>query len=285
MIEFPTHVDFEIDKLSRSNTRGIDVNELKSINCSLSRLAKVLNIDIKDLEKKDNWYLYNEDYYYFKRRECITYILNELLGVYISGYMGLSTINYELALDDNKIVGLLSNNFCRKDKKYQRADSLNILYLCYLKYALSRYCHNKSLHEKLCKIIIKDYYSCMRDRKCNTLCETTFFNIDVAPLYDYERSFSLDFFSDEYYNPLFRLINLWGGYMQMINNDVIRDLLKKDEYFYSQMLKMMDFDMIRALDNIREKYKINIPDEIMTYYRTYDIDRKEELKQIIKKVG
>ena len=137
----------------------------------------------------------------------------------------------------------------------------------------------------LVRIIAKDYYICMRDRKINTLCEKSFGHIGVAPLYDYERSFNLDYFCDVYYNPLFSKYKGGLFMMQEINLDLIKTLWEYDTYFYEQMNKMIAFDMARALDNIRERYKINIPNETKEYYLEFNNIRKEELSKALKKVG
>lgn len=285
MNKFSVKMDNDLSLLYREDTRGIPSSELERPGYSLDELAYILNIDRDILSRKDYWYKYKGELYYLKKRNIITYILNELLGEYMSRYMELPTIVYELALEDEKVVGLLSKNFRRCDKEYKMTYDLGTIDALRLNYALSIFSRNKELHEMLIRLIIKDYFVCMRDRNVNTLCEKSSFHVSVAPLFDYEKSFSRDYFCDVYYNPLFTKNKRGMSTVQGIDMDILSMLMKYDKYFQDQFDKMMEFDMVRCLDNLRDYYKINIPEEVGSYYVEFNNNRKEELIESLKKVG
>ncbi len=134
-------VNQDLSLLYRDNTRGIKCSSLESYKGTIYELSKILNVDVETLLYKNHWYLYQDEFYYLKKRACISYILNELLGEYISRYMSLPTVTYDLALDDDKIVGLLSKNFLRSDGNYKQASEINFLnILHYQIYLLIRNC-------------------------------------------------------------------------------------------------------------------------------------------------
>lgn len=278
-------VNQDLSLLYRDNTRGIKCSSLESYKGTIYELSKILNVDVETLLYKNHWYLYQDEFYYLKKRACISYILNELLGEYISQYMSLPTVTYDLALDDDKIVGLLSKNFLRSDGNYKQASEINFLNMLKLNFTLSNLSFNKELHEILMRIIAKDYFVCMRDRGVNTLCEESFFDVSIAPLYDYEKSFSISSFLDYYYNPLFSSYSDGVRGMRKIDMRFIRRLFKNDPYFREQLEKMLDFDMLRALDNIRDDKKINLPEEVVQYYLYFNNLRKETMIKSLKKVG
>lgn len=285
MNKIPVKIDTDLSLLYRDETHGIDCSLLESPKEHLYILASILNIGVDDLDIKKNWYVYNHEYYYLKKRTTITCILNELLGEYISRYMELPTITYELALENQKIVGLLSKNFRRKDKKYIRACDLGFLDIFRLNYALSINSKDRELHETLIRIVVKDYFVCMRDRLINTLCEKKFNHIGVAPSYDYELSFDEAIFCDIYTNPLFQKYKKGSSIPRAIDLDIINSLMQNDDYFQEQFAKILEFDMVRCLDNLRDYYKINIPEEVAKYYVEFTNNRKEKLTKSLKKVG
>ena len=73
--------------------------------------------------------------------------------------------------------------------------------------------------------------------------------------------------------------------MRKIDMRFIRKLFKNDTYFREQLEKMLDFDMLRALDNIRDDKKINLPEEVVQYYLNFNNLRKETMIKSLKKVG
>lgn len=103
--------------LSGDSIKGISIRDLEKPHENLLALSKAINISLSDLILKNNWYVYNGEYYYFKKISIAMRVVNELLGEYLSKYMELPTVEYGLVLDFNKIVGLLSKNFRSRQKK------------------------------------------------------------------------------------------------------------------------------------------------------------------------
>lgn len=197
--------------------------------------------------------------------------------------MELPTINYELALEKDKIIGLLSKNFRNKDKYYKLACKLSRLDLFRFNYYLSKFSEDKEIHKKLCRLLIKDFYTCLRDREINVLCEKGMCSLDLAPCFDFERAFNEESFENNYCNPLFK--DILKRKHKSITLDTLSAMLEYDDYLREQLDKMLEFDMVRALDNIRDKHKINIPPEVELYYLQFNECRKELLSRKLKKVG
>lgn len=278
-------IDSDTSVLLTERTRSIDISEITEISIwDFSDLKSEINIPSAELEKWYNWYLYKNAYYYLKKRDTISNILNELLGEYISRYMELPTISYDLVADktNNKVVGLLSKNFRRKDKRYKPSYKLNIFDNIYFNGCLFSMISHSKLHKTLCRLIVKDFYTCLKDRDINVICEKKLFGLNLGVSYDYEISFDKEDFDAPYYSPLFKNIFDYN-YPIPITIDTICAMLEYNKYLGEQLDKMLEFDMVRALDNIRDAYKIFIPSEIEEYYLEFNKERKEHLKDKISK--
>ena len=79
-------------------TKCVDLNSFIRLNLTRDELAYLLHINKEIIEKKENWYSYDGDMWFLKRRNKMRFIINELLGEYLSMYMSLPTIHYILLL-------------------------------------------------------------------------------------------------------------------------------------------------------------------------------------------
>lgn len=98
--------------LLTSDTKYINIDDMQKI--TLDDLPFCM--PLVSLGRSGDWYVNDNCVaYYLKRRGYLAIILNELIGEYLSKYMGLETVEYDLAYEDDNIVGLFSKNF-RKPK-------------------------------------------------------------------------------------------------------------------------------------------------------------------------
>lgn len=280
--------------LSGDSIKGISIRDLEKPHENLLALSKAINISLPDLILKNNWYVYNGEYYYFKKMSIAMRVVNELLGEYLSKYMELPTVEYELVLDFNKIVGLLSKNFRNRQKKYYASYEVKRRDLSLFSTAIESHKINE-LRKILDRLIMKDFYSCLTDRGNNTLISMNFLKkVSLEESFDYELSFvderestELNLGSekpkyDTYYNPLFVSKDPDSRY-EGITYDTLREMLEYDEYLNEVFECIMDFDIKKALLDLEDAHNFKIADEMKEYYFDFDKLRKDELRIALKR--
>lgn len=280
--------------LSGDSIKDISIRDLEKPHENLLALSKAINISLPDLILKNNWYVYNGEYYYFKKMSIAMRVVNELLGEYLSKYMELPTVEYELVLDFNKIVGLLSKNFRNRQKKYYASYEVKRRDLSLFSTAIESHKINE-LRKILDRLIMKDFYSCLTDRGNNTLISMNFLKkVSLEESFDYELSFvderestELNLGSekpkyDTYYNPLFVSKDPDSRY-EGITYDTLREMLEYDEYLNEVFECIMDFDIKKALLDLEDAHNFKIADEMKEYYFDFDKLRKDELRIALKR--
>lgn len=274
--------------LSADNCKGISIRDLEEIKENMIKLSRNLNISVAELILKNNWFLYEGEYYYFKRLYTAMAIVNELIGEYLSIYMDIPTIHYEIALDYDKVVGVLSKNFRDKNKKYMLALEIQPKQLKVFRDALEKK-KITDLRRQLDKMLVRDFYSCLSDRIRNTLVSKSLFGqINLEVDFDYELSFvdrreciefkngfDEDHEFDTYYNPLFRSDN--QDEFMGITYGLLKEMIKYDEFLASQFDHIMGFNIGKCLSDIEARYNIKIAEELKSYYSYFDDMRKKEL--------
>lgn len=284
-----------IDLLKSNDIKGISIRDLEIIKENRVKIAKELNISLAEIILKNNWYIYDGEYYYYKRLDSAFRIMNELIGVYLSKYMGVSTIEYTLALDFGKIVGLLSKNFRKLKKRYYLATCVNSKYLKKFSKSLNEPIVDE-LRKSLDRLIMKDFYSCMTDRVRNTLVSMTRLkNVSLETSFDYEMSFIDERDSlyprfekdethefDRYFNPLFYTDDEDKSYGE-INYDTLKGMMEYDEYLIYLFERIMDFDIVKAIKCIEEENGMVVAEDLKNYYINFDKIRKDELSRNLRK--
>lgn len=260
--------------LSTEHPIGLDIKTLEPLALSKSELSKVLNIPIDQLEKSDNWYTDLENIYYVKKRALIKNIINELLGEYLSEYMDLPTIKQSLLLGDDKVLGLVSENFRTKGIKYIKANDLSFKEHDKVnKILLSRPILVNQRHKReMANYIMRNFYANQADRVYNVLCYYRKSGIYLAPLYDYEMSF---FHPDDTL-----LVDSYFLGIDITPN-LINHLVQIDFNMRDSVDKILEFDMVSALEYISNYYGINLPQQLSKYYLDYDEKRKALIKEKI----
>lgn len=258
--------------LLTSDTKYIRVDSMKKIS------SEDLSFNLpSNLEGRNGDWYENEkgEQYYLKRRKYLAIILNELLGEYLSLYMGLETIEYDLAYDGDNIVGLFSKNFRKKGidyvyYHYLTEDEKKLIDRVLFLRAKTDWA--KEYKQQYTDYLMRNFYANQGDKVFNVLCYRDSGLIYLSTLFDYELSF----------------INSEDSYIVdpfIIRDDfdykLIRKMRKKDECLDESIEKVLKFDMEDTLERIKSDFGIRIPDVVMEHYISYDEERKRLMKENI----
>lgn len=266
-----SHIDCNLDLLKTESSNIIDITHA-DFKMATVELSKILNIDYDTLRRYPCWFIYNGEYYYLKQRDHILPIIREFLGVELSKYMNLPTIEYSLASVEDEIVGLISKNFRIQGIEYKTAiDSSKFQRFkreIALKYPIL---FNDEYTGMLARYLIRNYFACQKDRYVNVEYYRVGIREYLAPLFDYECSFE-DIIT-EYDDKLF---------VSSFTDETISCLIKKNKYMKEYFEYIMEFDFAGSLRNIENEQGILIPDEVCEEILEFGDKRKEELKKVYK---
>lgn len=258
---------------------GIDIRDCTSVVISKD-LANELNICYSDLEKNKNVLLYKGRKIFYKRPIGTKYLVNELLGVVISHYMGLDTIQYKIGFDEFGICGLFSENFRKPGVKYLYSTKLNKEQLMQIKkLLLTQDNSNPLFKDELARYLLRNVYASSNDREGNVLCKETSDGLRLATIFDYENSLSENSAYLAYTDYLFIKEISSRSIPITFDSALLVSLLKKD-HMKMPFEMIMSFDMKRALDCVEEEHQIGITHELKRYYLMYDDKRKKYLKSL-----
>lgn len=230
----------------------------------------------------DRWYNIDDKWYFFKEENEPLIFINELLGVVISRYFNLETVNYRIAQlkqkDSKPKYGIISENFCDNKATYKTSwdyklptlDNMDIF--DNLRLICKSDEEYKLLLDDIKKFFIRDFYASQEDRSgINFLFSETESGIRLAPLFDYESSF----FSEnqaEYINQL--------GKLDLKDKKTI-DILQKDSRFQELLNLLMSANIKLFLEEVEDTHQIFIPPFLKNHYKS----REETTKKLIKQYG
>lgn len=273
--------EFTSDTLLEHNTQNIQqLNEIARAISLETGVPQNMIYSEPYLFFINNWHKINNEWYFFKDGSYDFYFLNELLGVEISKYFGLDTIQYTIAKRQingkEPQLGLLSKNFCEKNLAYRQASDYGFQH----QYGLGilndirRLCDTEeeyiSLSNDIRTFFIRDFATAQLDRtNMNFLFKETSQGIRLAPLYDYERSFEA-FNPQNYANYLGRM---------KISDPTIQEQLRNDQKFQELLNYFMEMNIIKLLEKVQQQHTIDIPKDYLNHYRK----KTEEIKQYVKK--
>ncbi len=229
-----------------------------------------LNIPGSDKSRYDNWYSIMHESYYFKERARLQDIITELLGVYLSKYMGLDSVEYELAVQDGELIGLLSKNFRKENADYVYASNLTtedrkkIRNYANAKVSIVSIPYKKMVYDYIMRL----YYAATFDLANNVLCERKHSIPHISTLFDYEKSF-METEEDSFYDPFLGI---------SISGKTIRVISETHPLMKHSISKALGFDITKAFKAIESEYNISIPDEVKAQYQEFNSERKDFIK-------
>lgn len=272
---------------------------LKHEDYSSEELIKNVGLNKLDSQVRTDWHYINNKWYYFKSINELPTLINELLGVIIAKEINLPTIEYQLAKKEYKgfnLYGLISPSFIDHDKTYYKANQLSKSIKdnnqSNLK-AIKKLCKNDSNYNELIndlyKLSLLDFYTNQLDRVADNITFVKDNNgLHLSKIYDYSITFdTLDDIPNydhyvaknniyTYYNKdNNRLEYICGNYLFSLTypSDETIKIFSNAELKES-LLKLYNFRLDVALDNISETLNSGIPKSLILHYNNF-IDNKK----------
>ncbi|MBR1376878.1 MAG: hypothetical protein IJ565_03590 [Bacilli bacterium] len=273
----------------KNDSKIIDIKTDKEIEFykkeNLNMLAKIINRETGINESSiylpprimyiNNWYKLNGKWCFYKQMDSLS-IVNQFLGEKVSNYFDLPSAHYQLAKKDNK-YGVVTPNFCEKNTTYKTLKDYKIKYpkdFDIFKLLIDL-CSNEDEYNRLLndikKIMIRDLYTWEYDRTNHNLMFKEKSGIEVAPLYDYEKSFNANYLCPYIYSSVL-------GTFDLKEKDT-QEFIRNDEMFQSLLNKLMDIDIIEMLSEIEMENDIALDEKLKDNYKDYNA----KIKLMIRK--
>lgn len=234
--------------------------------------ANTIGISLEDMKKHDSWYMVDGKQCYFKYKPNNMAILNELLCVELSKYLGVPTIEYKLATKQNNIVGLISENFLTHD--YDCIKSIyaprNLIRMIRKILTDYKFECDPITRKQITALILRNFYASLFDRIENSYYGIKNSKIIVPPTHDFESAF-LDFTIDGSVDPLFSYT---------FTPESVKLLMDNNPYFADYVNALKEYNMLVAMSSVEEKYGVVFPNEFVEHYCNYDENKKEFMKTL-----
>lgn len=242
-------------------------------------------------------YFQNQKWYYFKMEDLKNddfpfSFIDELMGAYLSSYIGLPAVSYQIAgtkKNNHENFGIASLNFKKLGFRYMTFHKLcehyeyldNIERIQFLKSMCIDFKNEEILMSHIFKLFALDIYMIQKDR-CDINLQfqvdqkTSFF--DLAPLYDFSNChFYIDSTGIKLNNP-----------MGVLDDSTIPELLQNFPMFQKELEFIFQFSLKEVWEKISIDYCFNqdssLYDRICNYYEIKEEKIKKYIKQISKDV-
>ena len=254
----------------------------------------------KSLDIYDNgfWIQLDDKLYYFKTIKTITRLINDLLGVKITEYFELPSVQYKIAkgfYNGEEIYGLISKYQRNKEYKYSNLYDLaysedspitepyDIRNLSFLKSLESAY-SGTILPNQLKKLIVRDFVTNEKDRKMSEIHIREKNNIiEIDKIFDYEIEWNLvgeanttDIDDIEINKEDINLDYKIPGLLSLTKKDL--SYIQNDPIFQKNLLKFMDMEVASMLEQIELENKIVLTQSDYDYYSLYAETVKSKIK-------
>ncbi len=265
--------------------RLLDVNSNDlEVDYYINSLSKSTGINKRCLYLYNgNWYYKNGLVYFFKDLPPLE-ALNEIIGEYISNYFDLKTVNYSLAKvihsNSEPSLGITSLNFCNPKYSYKSVHDLGFNTYPLMPFLSNLEIFNKYFKENntnkdfilsLKKLFVRDFFTGENDRRGdNLLFEVGSNSISLAPLFDYEWSFS---YKSDYYSYDNSLA------VMDITDKRTLEYLKNDKEFQELFSKLLTINLSKMFKEIEKNFEILIPNSSKSFY----LEQEERVKELVYK--
>ncbi len=245
--------------------------------------AKKINIDIQTMKDYDHWYMYNNQYCYFKPMDSKwgkywldLYILNHFVGEKIAAYFRVPSAHFFLARVQD-CIGLASVNFRRKNAQYEAYDNLGGLsFLDVLKFYENNFLKNKELHpiSPLLRLLAFHIYCDLGDLSdVNVLIKKTQKGFSLCPVFDYDEMFFCDPSIDSYLyeSPICTL------QIPSYEFNQLKELYPEiNEYFHY----FRTIDMEKILQRVQKEFSLIHCEKYFLEYLRQDEIKKEWVRKL-----
>lgn len=257
---------------------------------------QILEDDLIDPNKLSNhsifdgyWFYMNDELYYFKVPLLAINFLNQLVGVEVTRYFGLSSVDYKLAKaivhyhgTPCIVYGFISKYAREKDKNYTTLEKMvhgksaciglsdfdkNDLSILS---CIDQLYSGHPIQQEFRDFIIREFFTQQSDRLDHeVLIEEQNGKTSFSYMLDYESEWikndGLKYFLKDYFT-----FNL--------ENDTIVEQIKKDSYFMNSIEKCLDIDMLKILKTVQEKHNIRL----LSYDQELMCNQEKIIKDKIK---
>lgn len=243
------------------NIKGKRFNEVTDL--SEEDLARYLKINRELFSMYTNWYVIDDELYYFKRH----FIFNELLLSELAREFNVKCVDFKLATDGEHI-GVISKNFRKKESLYSDYLEFAIKYFITIPEDLASFKANayavfgdkvgSKLTNQVFDLVAFDFFSGQNDRThINVAFETRCKEVaKLAPLCDNGVAFTTSDFNThascfgDLYFPFDNCID--SRQLELLK------LIRDNVSFYNSLLKALKVDTNEVLDRTLEKYKLKM---------------------------
>lgn len=255
-------------------TKFLELNN--KVDFSLE-VAKTINIDEDTFRTYSHWYLYNGEFYYYKKSYNEYEMLNHLICAKIAEFFKLLTVQFQLAKAEDS-VGLASKNFRVANCDYVSAGffSYNMDAIFALQEYERRFSIGNNLSDKMISDILKliafHIYTSLDDLIIENIIfkETKdSFALDYSFDYDYAFNCEKDPKEIQYGSPI------CGFAIPSVEFDKI---LLKYPFFADYLKSFLDINMDNILKKVVEEHSLSLNELYLDHYKEQDEIKKEFIR-------
>lgn len=265
----------------KTKTPLLNLGNITNQNVLYDSLIPAKKLSNKMITCNGAWLNYENNFGYFKVPITNGSFLKELLGVKITKYFNLPTVEYKLATatwqeNENSYYGygLFSKYARNNNSKYTTLDRIYNLKYDYddlsILDSIDDIYPNQPINKEFRYFIIRDFFTQEYDRVTSELLiENSNNRINLGPLMDYEMEW-VEFPKKGY---------TLRGYLTFdLDNYETKYRVKKDDYFKDALDKLMDIDILKLLEEIKEEHQIRLID----YDKEYFMNQEKQIKEYVK---
>ena len=246
------------------------------------------------------WINVGNDIYYFKLMKNISYLLNDLLGVKITQYFGLPSVEYKLArgfYNGKEMFGLISKY--QREENYQYENLEDIVYgssslietpfdvrtISFLD-ALEIAYPEEPLSRQLKTLLVRDLVTNEKDRKMGEVHirkNNTSKLVEIDKVYDYEMEWNLlddDNDSIDVLDINAEDINLdykIPGLLTLTKESL--PYIRTDTVIQENLNKFMDLEIVSLLEQVEIETNLALSQLDYDFYSMYSETMKQKLKK------
>lgn len=238
--------------------------------------------------------------YYFKTIKTMTHLINELLGVKITEYFGLSSVHYRIGkgLYNGKVIyGLLSKYERKQGYQYQNLEDLifsedslitepyDYRDLSFLKVLENTY-SGSPLPNQLKTVLIRDLVTNEQDRKMSEIhIRANNHILELDKLFDYEIEWNL--IAEETETDL-EEINMTQDDIHISYkipgllawNEKELSYIQNDPIFQKQLSHFMEMEIVGMLEQVEIENSLMLSQMDYDYYSLYSEIMKSKIKSM-----
>ena len=279
---------------------------------NLGNIKHIIKIEIQDTtisfdkRKSHNintngiWLELDGKIYYFKTIKTMTHLINELLGVKITEYFGLSSVHYKIGkglYNGQEIYGLLSKYERKQGYQYQNLEDLifsedslitepyNHRDLSFLKVLENAY-SGSPLPNQLKTVLIRDMVTNEQDRKMSEIhIRENNHILELDKLFDYKIEWNL--VAEETQTDL-EEINMTQDDIHISYkipgllawNEKDLPYIQNDSIFQKQLSHFMEMEIVGMLEQVEIENSLLLSQMDYDYYSLYSEIMKSKIKNM-----